>query len=287
MGNVINMIGGGKPEQEKTVTAGTSVTEVTPDSSKVLSKVTVNPTPSQAKSVTPSALQQIVTPDADKLLNKVTVAGDSDLTAGNIKKGVNVFGVNGTFDNSTGLYVWKKSQNDTDHTFVGYVVSDDENAYPDKAVHTDGYYYEKVKGITAEMFGCTSMAVDTYTSAEDISYNIIVPHSLGKIPKLVLIIASSDVGYYDVNYADKGYVTHLFILEITDSEVTTSAPKGIYAANSKQVSKGTKYPALISDYITNSSSLIFDAANLHLTASGNSTSGYLKAGVSYNVISMA
>ena len=96
MGNVINMIGGGKPEQEKTVTAGTSVTEVTPDSGKVLSKVTVNPTPSQAKSVTPSALQQIVTPDADKLLNKVTVNGDSDLIPANIKDGVEIFGITGT-----------------------------------------------------------------------------------------------------------------------------------------------------------------------------------------------
>lgn len=187
-----------------------------------------------------------------------------------------------------GLYLWKKCQNDTNHTFIDYVVSDNENAYPDRAVHTDGYYYEKTKeGITAEMFGCTSMAVDTYTSAEDISYNIIVPHSLGKIPKLVLIIASSDVGYFDVYYADKGYVTHLFILEITDSEVTTSAPKGIYAANSKLVQAGTKYPTLISDYITDSSRLIFDSDKLHISVTGNTTSGYLKAGVSYDVITMA
>lgn len=187
-----------------------------------------------------------------------------------------------------GLYLWKKCQNDTNHTFIDYVVSDNENAYPDRAVHTDGYYYEKTKeGITAEMFGCTSMAVDTYTSAEDISYNIIVPHSLGKIPKLVLIIASSDVGYFDVFYADKGYVTHLFILEITDSEVTISVPIGIYAANSKQVKAGTKYPTLISDYITNSSNLLFASDSLHINVSGNSTHGYLKAGVSYDVITMA
>lgn len=277
-----------KPEEEITVTAGTETKEVLPSSGKTIKKATVNPTPSQSKSVTPSASQKIVAPDAGKLLNKVAVNGDSDLVAGNIKKGVNIFGVNGSFDNSTGLYVWKKDQNDTDHTFVEYAVSDSEDTYPDKAVHTDGYYYEKVEGdITAEMFGCTSMAVDTYTSAEDISYNIIVPHSLGKIPKLVLIIASSDVGYFDVFYADKGYVTHLFILEITDSEVTISVPIGIYAANSKQVKAGTKYPTLISDYITNSSNLLFASDSLHINVSGNSTHGYLKAGVSYDVITMA
>lgn len=142
-------------------------------------------------------------------------------------------------------------------------------------------------GITPEMFGCTSMAVDTYTSAADARDNIIVPHSLGKIPKLVLIMASSDVGYYDVSFADKGYVTHLFILEITDSEVTTPAPKGIYAANSKLVKKGTKYPTLISDYITDSSYLLFASDSLHISVSGSGTGGYLKAGVSYNVITMA
>ena len=36
--------GGGKPEEEKTVTAGTSVIEVNPSSGKVMKKVTVNPT---------------------------------------------------------------------------------------------------------------------------------------------------------------------------------------------------------------------------------------------------
>lgn len=49
MGNVINLIGGSKPTQEKTVTAGTAATTVTPDSGKVLSKVTVNPTPTNAE----------------------------------------------------------------------------------------------------------------------------------------------------------------------------------------------------------------------------------------------
>lgn len=307
MGNVINMIGGGKPEQEKTVTAGTSVTEVTPDSSKVLSKVTVNPTPSQAKSVTPSALQQIVTPDTDKLLNKVTVAGDSDLVAGNIKKGVNLFGVNGSFDNSIGLYAWAKyranlvkvdtsAENEwvftsTKYTpteikslltpdsgkngqtifaftqdsdsrgtctvsygedgilfsvkyyvgtssaklsgvldkdndgvigansytvsvdrgsgttsaaiffnsgtalltpvkgdFVNYVVSDSEDTYPDKAVHTDGYYYEKVvEGLR--------MATGSFSWSSSTTNTMTFTHGLGVKPKYVLLYTLPSMSY--------------------------------------------------------------------------------------------
>ena len=47
--------GGGKPEEEKSVTAGTSAIEVNPSSGKVMKKVTVNPTPSQEKTIkTPS-----------------------------------------------------------------------------------------------------------------------------------------------------------------------------------------------------------------------------------------
>ena len=72
--------GGGKPEEEKTVTAGTSVTEVLPSSGKTMKKVTVNPTPSQSKTVTPSTSQQTVSPDSGKLLSKVIVKAMENVT---------------------------------------------------------------------------------------------------------------------------------------------------------------------------------------------------------------
>ena len=109
-----------KPEEEITVTAGTETKEVLPSSGKTIKKAIVNPTPSQSKSVTPSASQKIVTPDAGKLLSKVTVNGDTDLVAGNIKKGVNVFGVNGSFDNSEGLYAYQKYGADIYQDFMTY-----------------------------------------------------------------------------------------------------------------------------------------------------------------------
>ena len=58
--------------------------------------ITVASVPTQAKTVTPSATTQNVTPDSGKFLSKVTVNGDSNLVAGNIKSGVSIFGVAGT-----------------------------------------------------------------------------------------------------------------------------------------------------------------------------------------------
>ena len=65
--------GGGKPEEEKTVTAGTSVIEVNPSSGKVMKKVTVNPTPSQEKIIKDPSETTIIIPDKGKLLSKVTI----------------------------------------------------------------------------------------------------------------------------------------------------------------------------------------------------------------------
>lgn len=67
----------------------------------------------QAKVVTPSASSQKVSPDNGyDGLSEVTISGDADLVAGNIKSGVNIFGVIGTYegDNSDGasVYIWNK-----------------------------------------------------------------------------------------------------------------------------------------------------------------------------------
>ena len=50
----------------------------------------------QSKTVTPTAAGFTVSPDSGNVLTSVVVNGDADLVAGNIRTGVNVFGVTGS-----------------------------------------------------------------------------------------------------------------------------------------------------------------------------------------------
>lgn len=85
--------------EEKTATTNG---EVIPTEGKVLSKVIVN-VPSttvklQEKTATPSQAEQVISPDSGyDGLSKVTINGDSDLVATNIKQGINIFGIEGTY----------------------------------------------------------------------------------------------------------------------------------------------------------------------------------------------
>ena len=68
-------------------------------------------------------------------------------------------------------------------TFLDYIVSDKETAYPDGAVHTDGYYYEKVVEGAKVAHGSVSI------SGSSESY-ITINHGLGKTPTKFILFAN-------------------------------------------------------------------------------------------------
>lgn len=92
--------GGSNKLQAKTVTPSTSQQSVTPDSGyDGLSGVTVNaitPTKS-AQTYTPGTSDQTIS-SGRWLTGAQKIKGDANLVAGNIKKGVSIFGVTGTYE---------------------------------------------------------------------------------------------------------------------------------------------------------------------------------------------
>ena len=77
-------------------------------------------------SFTPTAAGDTVRPPAGKVFSEFTVAGDSDLIAGNIKSGVNIFGITGTHDGRLPSQSKPATPGTTDKTITpdpGYTLS--------------------------------------------------------------------------------------------------------------------------------------------------------------------
>lgn len=58
---------------------------------------TISAVPTEEKTIIPSASAQEIMPTENKFLSKVTVSGDANLTAGNVKSGVTIFGIEGSY----------------------------------------------------------------------------------------------------------------------------------------------------------------------------------------------
>jgi len=92
--------------EEITVTPTTSEQVKTPSSGKnAITKVTVEAAPLESKTVTPSTDEVVVEATttgkiglSSVTVEAVTAAIDANITAGNIKKGVTILGVEGTYE---------------------------------------------------------------------------------------------------------------------------------------------------------------------------------------------
>ena len=58
---------------------------------------TISAVPTEEKTITPSASAQEIMPTENKFLSKVTVSGDANLTAENVKSGVTIFEIEGSY----------------------------------------------------------------------------------------------------------------------------------------------------------------------------------------------
>lgn len=105
IGGVVGTLEAKKEEQTKTVTINSNGSQdVTPDAGKVLSKVTITtnvpatPVEEETVELALAAGDQIVTPSAGKNFSKITITKPTELKPENIKKGVTIAGVVGTYE---------------------------------------------------------------------------------------------------------------------------------------------------------------------------------------------
>ena len=73
------------------------------------SSIIINPVETQMKNASPTTSMQIIRPDVGKFLSQVTISGvtkniDNNITAGNIKNGVTILGVVGTYLGDSSQY---------------------------------------------------------------------------------------------------------------------------------------------------------------------------------------
>ena len=241
--------GGGKPEEEKTVTAETSAVTVNPTSGKTLKKVTVNPTPTESKTVTPTTSVLTVTPSTGKHLSSVKVNAVEDVTPE----------VNAQTPVITNIL----------ESLVGKVQG--ANATADKILEGySAYVGQKLINGTAkdasnmvglfQLLGFTKMAVDEFVSANKVyvdSSGYSLKHSLGEVPKIIFLFSNLNrkINYNKeifclITYANA--TTYPFFLYSYDSETLSTNNQvyasGITASNFKLFSNftysfsiGTKY----------------------------------------------
>lgn len=125
--------------ETKIITPSTSEQIVVPTTGKFISQATVSAVQTETKSVSPSTSSQIITPTSGKFLSQVTVnaisptksaatyipttynqtissgrwltgtqtiSGDSNLVASNIRSGVSIFGVTGSYEGGSGYQAY-------------------------------------------------------------------------------------------------------------------------------------------------------------------------------------
>ena len=284
--SVIVKGGGGKPEEEKTVTAGTSVIEVLPSNGKTMKKVTVNPTPSQSKTVSPSTSQQTVSPDAGKLLSHVIVnamssGALSDITVSASGLITAQIGTSGYLASGT-----KKTKQLTTQAAKTVIPSESVQTAVASGRYTTGAV--KVAAIPsayvkiANLLGYTSIDYGEFTLSSRVKVeNNPISHNLGVVPKLFILFSESPNGKekYDVAGA---------ILNTGWNLKTVGAPTG---ENYEKIGIAMRYENSDSGtwgtpltWVQSSTSTMYTQVSDSYVKLGMSGNGYFSAGVKYRYI---
>lgn len=177
--------------------------------------ITVAAVPTQTKNVTPKATSQNVTPDSGKFLSKVTVAGDSNLVAGNIKNGISIFGVNGT-------YTGNGSSGSSEYEEADSLITMDISSYTNSRVSNIGQgafaYASKLQSVNFN--NCTTISASAFAYCSRLT--------TVSFPTCTTI---SDYAFWSCYNLTSLYLTGSSLCNLSNSNAFTSTPIGGYSAS--------------------------------------------------------
>lgn len=110
-----------------------------------------------AKTITPKAASQIAVSSGYYTGGNITVAGDSNLVAGNIKSGVSIFGVAGTYEGSGG-------GSSADTSMEDGIITRTRSVYTNDRVKSIGSYafYDNTKLTSVSFSACTTIGSSAF-----------------------------------------------------------------------------------------------------------------------------
>lgn len=171
--------------------------------------------------ITPSTYQQLASPSGRFTTGNLYVAGDSNLIASNIKSGVSIFGVYGTYKGE-GL----------DVKFAWNTRSISRGSYDSTTVTFPGILTEITEGLLA--VSITSSAWWTKDSVRSSSTNYLIHASGGQKAPTTSLIASSilcgtySYGSVDLQYGLGGYVFPT--MEVSGTDLIFNGQNALYVA---------------------------------------------------------
>lgn len=161
----------------------------------------------------------------------------------------------------TYAYAGTKNYSEEEKTFLDFVVSDIESAYPDGGLK-DGYWYERFS-LDIKSFGCTKHAVDSFVLTSDIGVgSYYINHSLGSVPIFAMLSTDDESG-------TPGYIKYGFVLGYDDNVGGKNGCYGLFAMDG-----GNRFAGSISTANKQQVSIAYGSAKY-------------KAGVKYTLVTMA
>ena len=286
-GSVIN-------NQSKTVNSSTSSQTVNFDSGYTgLSSVTVNPYVLDSKTVDPSTSQQVITSDEDGLssvtVNAVTSSIDPDIQAGNIKRGVEILGVTGTFDGgSLGVKT-------VDSSTVSQTITPDSSDYGLSSVTVNPYTVE-TKSVTLTNNGSYTYTPTTANAFSSFNVDVSVGGSTlvlqtksitanTTFPATILPDAGYD-GFSELDIDIQGVDYQINAVQ-SDSSVSDTSTYDVYAYVNKAIVRPVMTDAVTVDASINQQVItpVRDAINqvtvnaVDASIDSNIQAGNIKSGV--------